>query len=167
MKTPYTSNPYLHVELDFKDVFMKLRCISEQANDEYVYRGMSNEEWEEATQRGYVQSDCRFAPYKHQEDISCFGNYENALYYATELPIEKPEHIDREWRSGTPRNQPYTGIVIEVPRGLVSDHRQDERVHKDEYWAFGPIPIDRITHVWEFIPNFSGSSVRFDKKQLK
>lgn len=148
---------------------MKLSLIYENniIDSKYVYRGMSNVEWIEAIKRGYVLSDCRFAPYEHQDDISCFGDYEKALYYATTLPIEKPEHIDFEWRNQSPREISYKGIVIEVPRELVIGHDQDNRVHKKEYWAFGPIPINKITRAWEFTPISSDKKIKFDKKQIR
>ena len=135
--------------------------------DGFVYRGMSNEEWAEAVERGYILSDCRFAPYEGQENISCFGDYDTAKYYATELPIEKPEHINWEWRSETSRTTPYTGIIVEVPRHLTDGHEDDKQVHNDEFWAKGPIPLDEITRVWEFTPQIDGDSINFSKKQIK
>lgn len=144
---------------------MKLKNIHESAS--FVYRGMSNEEWAEAVDRGYVLSDCRFAPYAGQKNISCFGSYDTAVYYATELPIEEPKHIDWEWRSESPRSMPYTGIVIEVPRRLVAGPEDDPQIDDGEFWAKGPIPLDRITKVWEFTPRSDEDSISFDRKQIK
>ena len=96
-----------------------------------------------------------------------FGDYDDAVYYATELPIETPEHIDFEWRSESPREMPYTGIVAEVSRHLVDDYKDDSQVHKGEYWAKGPVPLDKITKVWEFTPRVEGGSVSFDKQRIK
>jgi hypothetical protein len=146
---------------------MKLRQIFESVDVQFVYRGMSNEEWTEAVGRGYILSDCRFAPYEGQENISCFGDYEEALYYATELPIEEPAHIDWEWRSESPRSISYKGVVVELPRHLVDSKEDDPQVHEDEYWAKGPIPLDRLTKVWEFTPRVEGNSISFDRKRIK
>lgn len=132
----------------------------------HAYRGMSNEEWQEALQRGYILSDCRFAPYEHQDEMSCFGSYKDAEYYATELPIEGPENIEWEWRSQTKRSMPYTGIVIEVPQTHLKNTEQDPRVHEGEYWAFGKLPLNTITRAWEFRPTVDGETVRFTKRQI-
>lgn len=146
---------------------MKLNYMIESRDQQFVYRGMSNEEWIEAVERGYILSDCRFAPYEGQENISCFGDLQDAEYYATVLPIEEPEHINWEWRSETPRNMPYKGIVIEISRQLVDGHEDDRQVHHGEYWAKGPIPLEKINRAWEYEPYFEDNKPKFIKRQIK
>jgi hypothetical protein len=144
---------------------MKLNDIHD--GPDHVYRGMSNVEFEQALERGYLQSDNRYSPYEHQTGgVTCFGDLRTAHEYAKDIPIGTSSDIHTDYRSDRPREKPYEGVVVEVPRSLVKDRAQDNRVHADEYWSFDPIPVEKITRAWVYTPEVDGHKISFSEKQV-
>jgi len=143
---------------------MKLSDIDEILS---VFRGMSNVEFDQAMEQGYLESDNRYSPYEHQTGgVTCFGNYKTAVHYAKDVAITKPADIYIDYRSERPREKSYVGIVVEIPRTLVKDRAQDRRVHSDEYWSFEPIPVDKIIRVWSFTPYVVDDIVYFKEELI-
>ncbi len=156
---------------------MKLRIINEIRSErwitatysgkpDYVYRGMSIEEWEEALKLGRIQSDSRYC-YPGQKGGTCYGTFKDAEHYGIENEVEEPNDITWNWKSEYQRPRPYSGIIIEIPRSMVKGHQEDPRVHDGEYMHFEPLPLSVISRVWELIPYVDNNKIVYVRNEIK
>ena len=112
------------------------------AREGYVYRGMSQEEWELIKKRGYVESLGLLN--LGQEGLTFYGEADTASYYAGGFaPFSYA---------------PTTGIrnvVIEIPKHLVMDSSDRSDIPASEFAHLGKVSIGEISTAYELIPEFN------------
>jgi len=104
----------------------------------YVYRGMSNEEWQLTKERGYLQSAGTLNIGDGQDGLTFYGGSRTAELYANGFT-----HPEFKPTKGKP------GVVVEIPRSLVMDHTDDENIPRSEFAHTGSVPIDKIESRFE------------------
>lgn len=116
------------------------------AREGYVYRGMSQEEWELIKKRGYVESLGLLNI--GQEGLTFYGEADTASYYAGGFaPFSYA---------------PTTGIrnvVIEIPKHLVMDSSDRSDIPASEFAHLGKVSIGEISTAYELIPEFNNRGI--------
>ena len=107
----------------------------------YVYRGMSNEEWELSKSRGYLQSFGDLNITDGQKGLTFYGGPKTAELYANGFthPEFKP----------TPSKP---SVVVEIPKSLVMDHTESESIPQGEFAHRGSVPLSKINTRYELHP---------------
>jgi hypothetical protein len=111
--------------------------------DDWVYRGMSWEEWQNTRRTKTIQSRGTYNIGEGQKGLTLFGNRaEQARYYATGFapPGFKPA-----------KRRP--GVIIAIPKELTVGHEaKGVMLTEDERGLVGSAPLDVIEAVWFAIP---------------
>lgn len=101
---------------------------------ECVYRGISDGEWQSIATTGVIQSDGRHL-YPEQRGWTPFGSIADAIHYGIEVPT---------WNGVSKA----TAYIIEVPKSIILNHSQDDRVFSGEYAHYGPLDASFIRRAW-------------------
>jgi hypothetical protein len=145
---PYEDAPYLRKAKKFKTVVDAIKDIP--TDDNYVYRGMSFEEYVNIKKTGFVKSRGEYNLGDAQKNYTFFGDsFKTARFYAGSFqPMERD----------VTRNKP--GVVIEVPKKLTQPadtikSGNDPVGQPNEYITDEPISANNIRNVWFLVPTLS------------
>lgn len=131
----------------------------------FVYRGMNIDEFQSAKSTGIIQSK-GYHNYPGQEGGTCYGSFSDAEHYGIESDIYDINSINYDYKHDTPRNKPYIGAIIEIPRKYVLSPEEDKRVHHNEFMHFGPLPFNIITRAWLLTPIAKNNKVYYKRHEI-
>jgi hypothetical protein len=130
---------------ELKDRWMEFKTAKDAIdaipdNPQWVYRGMSWEEWQYIRKKGHVQS--KGAYNIGQEGLTFYGNAKTGLYYGSSLaPIPFKTSMKRP------------SVVIAIPRKFVMDHEDlPNKIPGGEFAHRGPINASEIVGAWMLSP---------------
>lgn len=129
-------------------------------NPNYVYRGMSYEEWQFIKKNGFIQSKGNYNLGDVQNNLTFYGNAQSATYYASDFaPVAYKTSIKKP------------SIVIAIPRNLVKSHEDDPKgIPQSEYAHYGKLDSSNIKEVWMLVPEKAEKgifSIVFEYKSIK
>lgn len=125
---------------------------------DWVYRGMSWEEWQYIRRTGQIMSNAGYN-LGGQENLTFYGNAETAMFYSNNFaPIQFKASIRKP------------GVVIAVPRDLVMSHEDHEHIPEGEFAHQGPLDAQQIAAAWMLVPTRARSGsfeIRFDWRRSR
>lgn len=124
--------------MEFKTAKDAIEAIPE--NPQWVYRGMSWEEWQYIRKQGHIQS--KGLHNIGQEGLTFYGNAKLGLYYGSGFaPIAFKTSIKRP------------SVVIAVPRKFVMDHKDlPDKIPGGEFAHRGTLDASEIVGAWMLSP---------------
>ena len=155
---------------------MRLSSLSEGVRDnkwitepyagdaEFVYRGMSMEEWKNSVKTGTIWSNG-----DHNYDIhrngTCYGSFSDAEHYGLENQVQDISDLTYDFKHMSPRES-YVGVIIEIPRTAVVGHEEDRRVHHGEFMHFEPIPLSLVHRKWLLSPIVKNGAIQYQRSEF-
>jgi len=125
---------------------------------DWVYRGMSWEEWQYIRRTGQVMSNAGYN-LGGQENLTFYGNAETAMFYSNSFaPIQFKASVKKP------------GVVIAIPRQLVMSHADHDHIPEGEFAHAGPLDAKNITAAWMLVPTRTRSGsfeIRFEWRRTK
>jgi len=111
-------------------------------NPNFVYRGMSFEEWENIKKTGFIQSKGAYNIGDDQKGLTFYGKADTASSYAGHFS---------PWQFQTSRNKP--SVVIAISKNNVKSHEDmPEAIPSSEYAHVGPLSSKEILEAWMVVP---------------
>jgi hypothetical protein len=109
-------------------------------NPQWVYRGMSWEEWNYIRKKGQILSKGSYNI--GQEGLTFYGNAETGLYYGSSFaPIAFKTSIKKP------------SVVIAIPKKFVMSHEDlPDKIPAGEYAHQGPLNASEIVGAWMLSP---------------
>ncbi len=111
-------------------------------NPNYVYRGMSWEEWQYIQKTGQIQSNNQYNLGDVQNNLTFYGSAETATYYANGFaPVAFKTSLKKP------------SLVIAIDKKNVKTHSDlPKSIPSSEFAHIGPLSAKEIKEVWMLVP---------------